>query len=227
MSDYIHKEFPKSVDPKDFWGQVKRTVNGKPIAQDQIDMIVAAIESGLQFESQDKILDIGCGNGALSHLFFDKVSSLVGVDFSEYLIGIAKQHFEVLPDFSFHLGDALAFLEKYESKHSFSKCICYGVFSYFDSSSAHKILTLLYNDFSGIDIMYIGNLPDRDRADRFYYNDIDYSKMLDDPQSSIGIWRSKSEFLELAQSCGWKVQFHQMPSGFYASHYRFDVVLTR
>ena len=41
----FYKEHPKTCDPEDFWGQVKRTVNGKPIPQAQIDMIV---ESRLQ-----------------------------------------------------------------------------------------------------------------------------------------------------------------------------------
>jgi cyclopropane fatty-acyl-phospholipid synthase-like methyltransferase len=62
--DYI--EYPKSLPEDDYWGQVRRTVNGKPVAETQIAMIVNAIQLGLELESSDKILDIACGNGALS-----------------------------------------------------------------------------------------------------------------------------------------------------------------
>ena len=35
--DYIHKEYPKTCDPNDFFGQVKRTVNGQPISEEEIE----------------------------------------------------------------------------------------------------------------------------------------------------------------------------------------------
>ena len=53
MKDYIHKEFPKSCDPDDFFGQVKRTVNGKPVGKDQINMIVDSICESLNFNNED------------------------------------------------------------------------------------------------------------------------------------------------------------------------------
>ena len=51
--DYIHKEYPKTCRPDDFWGQVKRTVHGKPVSQDQIDMIIYAIRNGLSLSHED------------------------------------------------------------------------------------------------------------------------------------------------------------------------------
>ena len=58
MSDYDHKEFPKKVDAKDFWGQVKRTINGQALTQKQIDLIVEAVCNGLLFSKTDNLLDI-------------------------------------------------------------------------------------------------------------------------------------------------------------------------
>lgn len=64
------KEHPKTVAQDDFWAQVKRTVNGQPVSQEQIDMIVARVKSGLILQRGDKLLDLACGNGALSRYFF-------------------------------------------------------------------------------------------------------------------------------------------------------------
>lgn len=227
MSDFIHKEFPKTCDPSDYWGQVKRTVNGKPIGQDQIDMIINSVKAGLQLGKDDFLLDIGCGNGALSSLLLQHVEGLVGVDFSEYLISVAKKDFEKAPRYTFHLGDAHQFVTDYPSKSQVTKALCYGVFTYFEKEKAADILMRLNRDYTALNRVYIGNLPDRDKARDFYYANIDFSKLIDDPKSSIGIWRTKSDTEKLALECGWRIEFIQMPPNFYAAHYRYDVVLSR
>lgn len=67
---YRHLEFPKTKARDDFWGQISRTVNGEPVSEKDIGEIVTAIRQGLELESSDVVLDIGCGNGALSRYFF-------------------------------------------------------------------------------------------------------------------------------------------------------------
>ena len=169
MSDYDHKEFPKTVDPKDFWGQVKRTINGNAVTQEQIDLIVEAVCNGLLFSKTDNLLDIGCGNGALSVLFFDKINKLVGIDFSEYLISVAKENFEKQPNYIFNLGDAYEFIATYENKNQITKALWYGAFQYFDFITAEKILLCLSKEYKNLTRIYIGNLPDKDRTDKFFY----------------------------------------------------------
>jgi len=172
-------------------------------------------------------LDIGCGNGALSVLFFDKINRFVGIDFSEYLVSVAKENFEKLPSYIFNLGDAYEFIAAYENKNQITKALCYGAFQYFDFITAEKILLHLNTEYKNLAKIYIGNLPDKDRADKFFYKNIDYKNLMDNPQSSIGIWRNKVEMKNLALECGWEIEFYQMPEKFYATHYRYDVLLTR
>jgi ubiquinone/menaquinone biosynthesis C-methylase UbiE len=52
----------------------------------------------------DKVLDIGCGNGRLTKLIEGKNVDYLGIDYSESLIGIAK---EIFPEFKFEAGDLL------------------------------------------------------------------------------------------------------------------------
>ncbi|MFH1510024.1 MAG: class I SAM-dependent methyltransferase [Candidatus Nealsonbacteria bacterium] len=52
----------------------------------------------------EKVLDLGCGNGRLYELFQEKTIDYYGVDFSEKLIEIAKKRY---PQFKFQVADAL------------------------------------------------------------------------------------------------------------------------
>ena len=38
---FVHKEFPKQFSKDDFWSQIKRTVDGKPVSEENIDMIIS------------------------------------------------------------------------------------------------------------------------------------------------------------------------------------------
>jgi SAM-dependent methyltransferase len=98
-SDY--KEYPKTLAPDDFWGQVRRTVHGKPITENQIQLIVEAIKNGLDFQKNDCLLDIACGNGALSRRLFHDINEFLGVDNSEYLISVAIANFGAPPKIRF------------------------------------------------------------------------------------------------------------------------------
>lgn len=225
--DLFYKELSKSCDPKDYWGQVKRSVDGKPVSNDHILLIVDAVNKGLQFRESDVLLDIGCGNGALSAFFIDKVKRIIGVDFSEFLISVAKKDFEVKPDYMFHLSDALDFVINYDPKEEITKALCYGTFAYFDLRVAEEMLRRLNEEYKNLSKFYIGNLPDKDRASDFFYENVDFSDQINDSTSPIGIWRNESEMKELANKTGWDAEFFRMPKIFQGSHYRYDVLLKR
>lgn len=221
------KSYPQTLGAKDYWGQVKRTVNGQPVSEAQIKMIVGSIVEGLELveNGHDILLDIGCGNGALSQLIFDKINEFHGVDYSEYLISVAKRDFERLPSFSFEVADALDYVNTEPAPQRFNKVLCYGCFSYFPQGES--LLRRLYENFPNVSRVFIGNLPDRDRAHFFFKDGLPPSSDMDDFNSKIGIWRSQDEFGLMARRSGWECKCGIMPKSFYASHYRYDALLTR
>ncbi|MEH8021316.1 class I SAM-dependent methyltransferase [Rheinheimera metallidurans] len=224
---HIHKEYPKSCPPTDFWSQVKRTVDGIPVSEAQIQMIVDAILKGLLFEPEDQLLDLCCGNGALTDRLLKYCSASLGVDFSEYLIEVAKTNFEKRPQQEYILQDVVSFCQQHIATERFTKALCYGAFSYLDNENARKLLTALSVNFENITRVFIGNYPDLDKIFNFYSTEHYYPGIETKADSAIGIWRSKEEFSELATQCGWHAEFTKMPEHYYAAHYRYDVVLTR
>jgi cyclopropane fatty-acyl-phospholipid synthase-like methyltransferase len=223
----FYKEYPKTCDPKDFWSQVKRTVNGKPVSAKQIRMIVTAVRNGLQLEYSDTLLDLCCGNGALTDLLFNYCRGGVGVDFSEYLINVAKSNFELHPYKIYKLCDITDFLRNTSAPTRFTKILCYGSFAYLDTKRAKELLSLCNERFPSASTLFIGNLPDKSQLNAFYVKN-DYTPGIEDePDSPIGKWRTKEEFQVLAENVGWDIQFRTMPKTFYASKYRFDAILTR
>jgi cyclopropane fatty-acyl-phospholipid synthase-like methyltransferase len=222
-----YKDYPKTVPEEDFWGQVRRTVNGKPVPEEQIKMIVDAILAGLALRPEDNCLDIACGNGYLSSYLFPHCQSLFGVDASPYLIGIAQRYFEIPPRFKFVVDDAAHFVRTEPAPDRFNKVLCYGSFAYFSDVEASETLKQLHSRFGSVRRIMIGNLPDRDRASNFYTTGQDFLADLDNHESQIGIWRSSTQFEALAESTGWAFEVTRMPESFYAAHYRFDAVLHR
>ena len=112
MSEFLHKEYPKSFERNDFWSQIKRTVNGQPVSENQIDMIVTKVSNELELANQDTLLDLGCGNGALGNYFLKDIKYYVGVDFSEYLIGIANEYFQDEEKTLYVVDDMLSYIQR-------------------------------------------------------------------------------------------------------------------
>jgi SAM-dependent methyltransferase len=223
---YYFKEHPQTCDREDFWGQVKRTIGGKPVSQEQIDMIVEQVIDILEIGTADTLLDLCCGNGALTTHFYNRCQGGLGVDFSDYLIGIAKKYFVERQSEEYRVDDVLDYVHSEPQPERFSKALCYGSFQYLAKDAAAELLFVLRSRFLGLEKFCIGNVPDKDRLHVFIKNGKHVPGMEDSPSTPIGIWRSQAEFSKLAAAKGWSCTFFNMPAEYYAAHYRYDVLLT-
>ncbi|MEF8748068.1 MAG: class I SAM-dependent methyltransferase [Candidatus Accumulibacter propinquus] len=214
-------------DMSSYWLQIKRTVNGEPVSDKQIIMIVDAIREklSLQPDGVDILLDMGCGNGALSALIFDCLHEYLGFDCSTPFVSVAKRDFENLPRYRFEVADVIDYLNFEQHPGRYNKVLCYGCFSYFRDAGA--VLDKLHKRFVNVSEMFVGNMPDLDRAHLFYHKEMPNPNEILNHESPIGIWRTQEQFIELAACAGWNATISLMGSQFYASHYRFDAKLTR
>lgn len=217
----------RTCAPGDFLGQTRRTVQGQPVSDEQIQMIVKAIKTGLTIQHDDVLLELACGNGALSRFLFDSCKAYLGTDLSEYLISVAKKNFEVMPDYQFSVQSGADYVRQETHPERFSKVLCYAGFQYFPTEEAIEILRVLFKRFINVRTVFIGNLPDKERAAMFYKEKQPSVEELSDCSTAIGTWRTQSEFAELVGDTGWKVKFSTMPAEFHGSYYRYDALLSR
>jgi cyclopropane fatty-acyl-phospholipid synthase-like methyltransferase len=220
-----YEEYPKTLARDDYWGQVRRTVLGRPVSDSDMAVIVAAIDAALALHEDDRVLDLACGNGALSSRLFSKCSALLGVDSSEYLIEIAQETF-ARPGYKFQRAGAADFVASASDPQRFSKVLCYGSFSYFSSDEADRVLASLHRRFIGVSRVFLGNLPDRERAALFFGRAVD-DGTLDAHRSQIGVWRTAAQVRDLAGRHGWSAEIRRMPGKVFNAGYRFDALLMR
>jgi len=221
-----YKEYPKTLRPDDLWGQVRRTVYGKPVSEDQIQMMVDAIVAGLELQPACVLLDIGCGNAALTARLFAYCDQCVGVDFSEYLISIANARF-ASPRHAFIYRDALDYVAQEADPLRFDKVLCFAVFSYLSDASAQQLLAYLNQRFLNVRSVFVGNIPDPECAVSFFKDRDSDGAELDNPESQIGVWRSRERMVAMAEATGWRVRFQSMPRAFYQAHYRYNAIFGR
>ncbi|MFC1778223.1 class I SAM-dependent methyltransferase [Pseudomonadota bacterium] len=189
-------------------------------------MTIEAIKSGLALLPDDVLLELACGNGSLINLLFNSCKGYLGVDISEHLISVAKKNFEISPDYEFSAQEALEYVRQEQKPQKYTKMLCYAGFQYFPDSDVVEILSSIRVRFSNIQTIFIGSLPDKDRAEEFYHSRRPSAEELSDCFTAIGIWRSRVEFQELAFKAGWKVKFSTMPTEYFSSYYRYDALLS-
>jgi len=85
-------------------------------------------ELALGIKDQDKILDVGCGNGRLLEVLVDKNVQYLGLDQSPNLINLAQENY---PKNDFRLGDLLDLGQIKE--HNFDYVFCLAVFHHLPS----------------------------------------------------------------------------------------------
>lgn len=206
----------------DLWGQVRRTVRGRAVGPEQIDEIVGMIRWRLGLGAGDVLLDLACGNGALTARLQGDVAASMGVDVSGFLIEVARERFAgEAHDFFAH--DAAAFVETTADAGEFTKALCYGGLSYMDDATVRRMLCALHARFPALERVLLGNLPDPARAGLFYAGALPDLRVA---RSDIGVWRGADELAALAGP-GWRLSVSVMPPAFYAAHYRFDALLVR
>lgn len=225
MSSF-YQTHPTTCAPDDYWGQVRRTVNGQPIPDEQIELIVESMREALQLESTDRLLDLCCGNGALSSRWFAQCAGGLGVDDSEPLIQVALADFAKPPREEYLLASVLDFArtpEEFGDVGGIEKAICFASLQYLPRERVRLWLADLRRGMPKLKRLVIGNLPDRERVDAFAEAGAELP--LDDPDSALGCWWRPDELKLLADRAGYRCRIQTPPDSFYAAHYRFDAIL--
>lgn len=232
MTDYPksdYDEYPKTLPRDDVWGQVRRTINGRRISDEELAEVVTAIVAELELGSADTLLDLACGNGALTERLFVSCGDVVGVDRSAYLIEVAQERFQQPPTRVFREDDIVSYLRGEPEPIRFTKGMCYGSMQYLSRTYLATMLAELHDRFAAMTRLMLGNVPDRDRAELFLRENPNVTELdLDDPAAQVGVWWSQDEITSVAADTGWaSVEFTRLPDRVFNARYRYDAVLSR
>lgn len=202
--------------------QVARTKGDKQ----ELKKIARYIKEKLELGEEDTLLDLCCGNGMLSKELSPFVKELLGVDFSEPHIEIARQQF-IAPNSMFLRGDATQL--SLVTEKSFDKINLYFSFQYFDT---YRLGELVVQEMAerlktGGKIL-IGDVPDKERLAVFYpsfKSRLRYQLARIRGRDQMGKFWSETEMKKIAASCGLRIQKLQQPADFLYQHYRSDYLL--
>ena len=216
----------RTCDPEDFLGQTKRTVHGVPLGEDQIGMIITQIRNLLELGRDDRLAEIACGNGFLSARLFADVRGYHGSDISEYLIGVARKHFQRDPDFTFSQQDGLGHIRNEPRPQEYTKLLCYASAQYFSDDDLLALLRSVRQRFPRLSRVLLGNCPDRRKLEQFFHGKAPPAAELDDTGTALGRWRTPESLCAIAKVAGWDTTIAAMPPQFSGANYRFDALLT-
>lgn len=221
--------FPLTVGEQDYLKQVGKTVQGQPISNDQLKLIIAGIIHHLRLNEDDTVLDLCCGNGLITQEISKVSRQVVGVDFSRPLVDIARKHHQ--PQNVRYLNLSVLDLEPDEVKQfgPFTKVYMYEGLQHFGEDSLAKVLVSIKKMCDGSLFALLGSVPDRSKIWSFYNTPkrrLDYFCRTLLGREAIGTWWDKNFMLQISESFGLHCEFLQQHESLYTSHYRFDLLLT-
>ena len=190
---------------------------------DRGEMIARRLEVG----AGRRVLEVGCGAGAMLATMERLGAVLHGVDYSESLVALARR---AQPQGRFDVAEAAKLPH---ASGSFDACFSHGVFFYFsDLDYGRRALDEMRRVLAPGGRLFVLDVPDaalQDECER-YRRDTIYAGQ-DYPTSQDGPYRHlyypRSFFARWAEANGFSAEFvaHGLPS-YPMSPYRFHVLLT-
>lgn len=222
-------ETPNKFGETEFLKQLGKTVSGVPITSDQFSAQLADIRKALNINSNDLILDLCCGNGIITAQLSKECSIIVGIDFSDPLISIAKKY-NMPSNVRYYCMSALDPKIKFITDKPFTKVYMYEALQHFEENDL-EILLMQIKDISNPEVViFLGGIPDIDKIWDFYDTKerrLDYEVRKKENREAIGTWWRQSIIHEASKKCGFESMVLAQNALLHSAHYRFDVLLTR
>jgi SAM-dependent methyltransferase len=215
--------------PDDLWGQTGAGHRNIP-GEDSAEALVETLLAHLDLQKYDVLLDLGCGNGALTNLIFEHCAGGVGADGIAPLIATAKSRFENKTR-QFLKRDMLDCVMSLPKPERFTKALINGAFQYLWPEDATAVLQQLNKRFTRVNRLVLGLLPDRDHLSlenkivAIMLPDGIPAGYADDAESPLGIWRTKDEVRRMAAETNWHAEIGTVRGD--QGTFRFNAILTR
>jgi cyclopropane fatty-acyl-phospholipid synthase-like methyltransferase len=221
-------EFPKGFTDSDFCRQVGRTANGgMPTPPGELEAVIDEVVSLLELGPQDHLLDLCCGNGLLTARLAEHCEDVVGVDFSEPMIRIARAHHS-RSNIRYVEGSVLNLNRCLD--RTFDKICMVESLAYFGPDDLSRILHGVSDgDAPRTTLLFSGVL--NDEAKWSFFNTPERRAIYEQQQRQgkeiMGRWWTRSEIEEIAARNGYKAEFSAQDARLNTAHYRFNLLMKR
>lgn len=218
-------EYPARVPQSEFFTQVGRTVGGMPTGQADLITTSEAILSALRPSPGEIVLDLCCGNGLVTERIAPHCGRLIGIDFSEPLIRIARSR---IPNVEFVVADVTMIDGKLLGVDRVDAAYLAFAFHNFDEAKARKLLTQL-NFIAGPKFrLFLESIPDIARIKAHYHTRermAAFQMRKAEGTEQIENWWSAKRLDAVARAEGFASEPRMQGADRVNSHYRFDALL--
>jgi len=211
----------KQAEAADADEQVGRiTRDGKSVAP---EVIASHISSLLDLQPTDYLLDVCCGNGALTALLAEKVAFSTGVDLSPKQIELAKKRYPA--------GDwyCLAADQLWQLSERYHKINLYFSFQYFThDAEALAVMMALKAVLKPGGRILLGDIPDLTRWAEYYHSWPSRMRWMWHRlrgKDNMGRFWHQKDMARLANQAGLNIRFLAEPAHLPFAWYRFDALL--
>ncbi len=206
--------------------QVLRTLDKKPISEAQFYEILDHTQKMININSNDRLLDLCCGNGLFTTLFSTQCNMVIGVDFAKDLVSsINRSEYKNISIVVADVTDV-----KFKAK-SFDKVVLYAGIQYMSYKETISLFENIGYWLRPNGLCFIGDIPDIEKVWTFF-NTKDreqiYFDSLKNEVPIIGNWFNKVWLKKLGEYVKFKdINIIEQPENLPYSHYRFDMILRK
>lgn len=231
MSEDIRKYYSSRVSQADrnkFLWQVGKTIDGKEVSEDQLDIIVNTIRAKLKLGHDDSVLDVGCGNGLITKIIAGRVKDVVGIELTPELFDIAREYNQ-LGNISYINNDIL-YMSPADFSSKISKVYLYEVLQHMDYPNVYALINMFTEILNKDSVVFIGGILDEEKKWQFidsYERRCSYLSALINKEDALGIWFHQDYLRCIGEDLGFNVECFPQERALYTSGYRFDCVLRK
>ena len=199
--------------------------------QNDFARIADDIIEKMQFEKNDVVLDLCCGNAALARYVANTCKEIHGIDHSKELLSAAKKlkGQNDISNLRLRLADALKIDELYK-ENFFDKSYCYFSFQYFSRRKREALLRKLSHVTQRKGWIFLGDVPDRMRMWsfyetrwKFYREKLSRLAQFKPGECDLGWWVDPREILDWCGRNRLSASIMPQDKSLPHAHYRFDV----
>ena len=231
--DWKHFWATYRVDESEPLQQAGKTVNGIAILPEQFDAILRDVDSHLCLSREDVVLDLCCGNGLITREIAKRCTAVIGIDFSERLIEVAKELTRE-PNVRYLVMDIkhLRVLREILPWLAFTKVLWYDALAFFSASDLYEILKVVKILTREGATILLGSVLDS-RRKWYFFNTFKrkllYVLRVSSLKSPVGLeqWWESAQIANICTQLDLTSMVYRQSVEVHTASYRFDVKIER